>query len=177
MITFGLFNFFDLIFIPLLFLIDSIGEIFEAFLALLNADRYIVTIPKPIATTKAIQENDNTSFNPLVNISFKNKLLIIINIVEASIPNNNPNGIPINPNIVASKNTFFLICFFVAPILFNIPYCFVFSAIDISKLFFIQKTDVNTIIPQTTATTVPSPPTVLLFNGFVSKSIKYEFML
>ena len=104
-------------------------------------------------------------------------MLININILEANTPKSNPSGIPINPNIVASKNTFFLICFFVAPTLFSIPYCLVFSAIDMSKLFFIQNTDVNTIIPHVIITTVPSPPTALLFNGSVSNIIRYEFIL
>ena len=40
-----------------------------------------------------------------------------------------------------------------------------------------QNTDVNTIIPHTIATTTPSPPTSLELNGFVSKSIRYEFIL
>ena len=46
-----------------------------------------------------------------------------------------------------------------------------------SKLFFIQNTDVNTIIPHVIITTVPSPPTALLFNGSVSNIIRYEFIL
>ena len=65
-----------------------------------------------------------------------------------------PIGIPIIANINPSYKTFLFICFEVAPIDANIPYCLVFSVIDISKLFLMQNIDVTIIIPITTAATV-----------------------
>ena len=93
----------------------------------------------------------------------------------AKLPDIIPKGIPIKPKIVASYKTFFLICFLVAPILFNIPYCFVFSDMDISKLFLIQNTEVIIIIIHTINTTIPNPPIELSLMGLVSNIIKYSF--
>ena len=76
------------------------------------------------------------------------------------------------PRILASQKTFFLICLLVAPILLNIPYCLIFSVMEMSKLFLIQNTDVKTIIRQTIMTTTPSPPTALFPSGLVSNSIR-----
>ena len=129
--------------------------------------------PNNTATRIATQEYDITNFNPSVNISVKKKLLIITKMYEANTPKTNPKGIPINPRIVASKNTFFLICFLVAPMLLSIPYCFIFSVIEISKLFLMQNIDVTTIIPQAIATIMPRFPTAFSSNGLFSNKIKY----
>ena len=91
---------------------------------------------------------------------------------DAKYPKNIPSGIPINASIVASNNTFFLTCFLVAPMLLNIPYCLFFSVIEISKLFLIQNTDVNIIIPIAIATTYFNPKNDVPLLS-VSNDIKY----
>ena len=99
-------------------------------------------------------------------------LLILTNMNDAKYPKNIPSGIPINASIVASNNTFFLTCFLVAPMLLNIPYCLFFSVIEISKLFLIQNTDVNIIIPIAIATTYFNPKNDVPLLS-VSNDIKY----
>ena len=64
----------------------------------------------------------------------------------ANIPDNIPIGIEISPNIIPSYNTFFFICFDVAPTLASIPYCLNLSVIEILKLFLITNIAVTTII-------------------------------
>ena len=67
----------------------------------------------------------------------------------AKTPHRIPNGIAITPSTTPSNNTFFRICFEVAPMLANIPYCLIRSIIEMSKLFLMTKTDVNIIIRMT----------------------------
>ena len=72
------------------------------------------------------------------------------NMKQASTPQSIPKGIAITPRIKPSYKTFFLICLFVAPTLTSIPYCLVFSIIEILKLLRITKMLVTIIIPITT---------------------------
>ena len=58
------------------------------------------------------------------------------------------------PRTKPSYKTFFLICLLVAPILASIPYCLVFSVIEILKLLRITKTLVRMIMAITTPATV-----------------------
>ena len=67
-----------------------------------------------------------------------------------------PTGIPTTPSIAASVLTLLFIWRLVAPTLESIPYCLIFSVIDMLKLFLIQYTDVSIIIKATTAATVNS---------------------
>ena len=140
----GVFSFFEFIFNSLFPLIASSGDNLEAFLADFLADKYKTKLLKIIINIIAyiLVENINSIPNKFLpndipKISKNAKIKIIPNII--------PIGIEIIPIINASWNTIFRICFLVAPIDDNIPYCFIFSVIDISKLFLIQYTDVNPI--------------------------------
>ena len=140
--------FLGFIFISCSLLIASIGEIFEARLADTIHDKYIVKNPKTmlkITTDIGILNINSISVeNALLPI---NIVVIFININVAKIPTRIPIGIEINPNNIPSNKTLLLICFFVAPILDSIPYCFIFSVIDIAKLLRITNTLVTIIIP------------------------------
>ena len=101
-----------------------------------------------IATAQyGILNTNSTSFE---NTLFPtNSVDTFIKINVAKTPQNIPIGIDIKPKSIPSNNTFFLICFFVAPMLDNIPYCFIFSVIEIAKLFLITNTLETIIIPIT----------------------------
>ena len=106
--------------------------------------------------------------------SFKIFEITLSKIKIATKPLNIPTGIPIIPKIKPSYKTFFLICFEVAPTEASIPYCLVFSVIEISKLFLIQKTEV-TIITITTALTAYNVFVVLSLNSKFSHLNKPSF--
>ena len=139
-----------LIFISLLLLIASIGVTFAAFLADDKHEKYIVILDIIIPITNEIieilYENCTSAIIFFISI-FKTN----IKIKFATIPSNIPRGIPINASITPSNRTFFLICFFVAPIEESIPYCFILSVIEIAKLFLITNILDTTIIPITIA--------------------------
>ena len=80
----------------------------------------------------------------------------LTSISDAKIPLMVPTGIPTTPSIAASVLTLLFIWRLVAPTLASMPYCLIFSVIDMLKLFLIQYTDVSMIIKATTAATVNS---------------------
>ena len=93
----GTLSFLPLILISPLFLIDSIGEILVALLALPNDDNKIVIIANTTANIIAGIETINVNFM-FCNISAGNKVLVITDkINEATSPSITPNGIPIIP--------------------------------------------------------------------------------
>ena len=109
----------------------------------------------------------------MLNINFKlfkasaKSVPITFNrIKSANNPHKIPIGIAISASIIASYNTFFFICFGVAPTDASIPYCLIFSVIDIAKLFRMQKILVTIII---TITTTASDNTVDIVESLTSK--------
>ena len=114
----------------------SIGDTLAAFLALPAADKKIVSIPS--TTAIRIARMDGLKIRLNCSILPSKVLLISINTNPAKSPNTTPRKIPTYHIMAASVYTLFFICFLVAPILDNIPYCLIFSEIDISKLFLIQ---------------------------------------
>ena len=150
----GTFNFFEFNFISFEFLNKSIGLTLLAFFADDNADKYIVIILSTIANIIGYIDTLN-----IIPLTFPNimspaiKLTIFIKTITATIPDNIPKGIPINPNISVSEITFLFICFLVVPTLASIPYIFIFSVIAIANEFLMQNILVNIIINITTAIT------------------------
>ena len=150
------------IFISSLLLIASIGDNFAALLADALQEKYIVITAN--ITDSIIAVTGTEYINVTSSITFPIKLFNTIdNIQFTNIPSNIPDGIPINPNIAPSNSTFFLICFLVAPIDDNIPYCLVLSVIDIAKLFLITNTLEIIII---TTTTIPTKYSILIYELF-----------
>ena len=169
----GVFNFLAFIFISSLFLIAFIGDTLDAILALLFADKYIVKLLNNIDTKIAPIETLNIKNPSITNAEPNNTFVTFINMYDAKIPHTIPIGIPIQPKINASYNTFFLICLLVAPTLASIPYCLIFSVIEILKLFFMQKTDVNIIIAVTIIANIYIAFIVPSLAFIVSNAIKY----
>ena len=145
----GVLNFSAFNFISFVFLIASSGVTFAAFRALPIAEKYIVITARSNANTRAGTEILKTSAasSHSDNIIFAT----FVSTYAASTPLPIPIGIPTIPSIAASVFTLFLICLFVAPMLESIPYCLIFSVIDILKLFFMQYTEVSIIINATIA--------------------------
>ena len=109
------------------------------------ADKYIVIELNTIEIRIAIMLVLNIK-SIAINVFAKILSTIFNTINIAKSPLKIPRGIPIIPKIKPSYKTFFFICFEVAPTDANIPYCFVFSVIEIAKLFRIQNTDVTIMI-------------------------------
>jgi len=129
--------------------IAAIGDIRDALTAGLIDDKNIINIARITATPTPASD---ILYTIVISKSSPIYLLAIItSTYPAKRPLSIPATIPAAPKAAASYSTFLLICLGVAPIEANIPYCFVFSVIDIEKLLLMHTADVTIIITITTS--------------------------